>query len=119
MLNLLYPLARAILFRMDAEKAHHLSMAGLRRTEKIGLLKALADKPVEKPVSICGLDFPNPVGLAAGLLYLTYKDTDLNELKEMLLQANGFWLLMNGVFLLLLAFRCTRTPHMSRFTSSG
>lgn len=67
MLNLLYPVARAILFRMDAEKAHHLSMAGLRRTEKIGLLKALADNPVEKPVSICGLDFPNPVGLAAGL----------------------------------------------------
>jgi len=66
-LNLLYPVARAILFRMDAEKAHHLSMAGLRRTEKIGLLKALADNPVEKPVSICGLDFPNPVGLAAGL----------------------------------------------------
>jgi uncharacterized protein (TIRG00374 family) len=47
------------------------------------------------------LQFFLGVGLAAGLLYLTYKDTDLNELLEMLLRADGFWLLMNGVFLLL------------------
>ena len=67
MLNLLYPAARAILFRIDAEKAHHLSMAGLRATEKIGLLGALSQIPDEKPVTICGLTFPNPVGLAAGL----------------------------------------------------
>lgn len=67
MLNLLYPAARAVLFRLDAERAHHLSMAGLRATEKIGLLKVLADTVDEKPVSFCGLTFPNPVGLAAGL----------------------------------------------------
>ncbi|YCM45621.1 quinone-dependent dihydroorotate dehydrogenase [Verrucomicrobiaceae bacterium 227] len=67
MLNLLYPAARAVLFRIDAEKAHHLSMAGLRATEKIGLLGALCQVPDEKPVTICGLTFPNPVGLAAGL----------------------------------------------------
>jgi len=66
-LNLLYPAARAVLFRLDAERAHHLSMAGLRATEKIGLLKVLADTVDEKPVSFCGLTFPNPVGLAAGL----------------------------------------------------
>jgi len=42
-------------------------MAGLRATEKIGLLKVLADTVDEKPVSFCGLTFPNPVGLAAGL----------------------------------------------------
>lgn len=67
MLNLLYPAARAILFRIDAEKAHHLSMAGLRATEKIGLLKTISPKTISKPVSFCGLTFPNPVGLAAGL----------------------------------------------------
>lgn len=67
MLNLLYPAARAVLFKIDAEKAHHLSMKGLRETEKIGLLKSLTSTPEEKPVQVAGLTFPNPVGLAAGL----------------------------------------------------
>lgn len=67
MLNLLYPAARAILFRLDAERAHHLSMAGLRRAEKLGVLKAITSEPVSKPVTFAGLTFPNPVGLAAGL----------------------------------------------------
>ena len=67
MLNLLYPAARAVLFKMDAEKAHHLSMAGLRATEKLGILKALSETPEQKPVTLAGVTFPNPVGLAAGL----------------------------------------------------
>ena len=67
MLNLLYPAARSILFKLDAERAHHLSMAGLRATEKLGLLKALSTQSEAKPVEICGLTFPNPIGLAAGL----------------------------------------------------
>lgn len=67
MLNKLYPAARALLFKIDAEKAHHLSMAGLRTMEKICLLEKLATTPEQKPVTICGLTFPNPVGLAAGL----------------------------------------------------
>jgi len=66
-LNLLYPAARALLFRLDAERAHHLSMAGLRQTEKLGVLSAITEKPESKPVSFAGLTFPNPVGLAAGL----------------------------------------------------
>ncbi|MGC6427408.1 MAG: quinone-dependent dihydroorotate dehydrogenase [Akkermansiaceae bacterium] len=67
MLNLLYPAARAVLFKMDAEKAHHFSMAGLRATEKLGLLKGFSETPIQKPVHFAGLTFPNPVGLAAGL----------------------------------------------------
>ena len=67
MLDLLYPLARTLLFRIDAEKAHHLSMTGLRAAQKSGLLEMLASAPASKPISICGLNFPNPVGLAAGL----------------------------------------------------
>ena len=67
MLNKLYPAARALLFKIDAEKAHHLSMAGLRTMEKICLLEKLATTPEHKPITICGLTFPNPVGLAAGL----------------------------------------------------
>ncbi|MGJ8696059.1 MAG: quinone-dependent dihydroorotate dehydrogenase [Verrucomicrobiaceae bacterium] len=67
MLNLLYPAARSILFRIDAEKAHHLSMAGLRFAEKTSLLSALTSEPESKPVTLAGITFPNPVGLAAGL----------------------------------------------------
>ena len=67
MLNLFYPAARTVLFRLDAEKAHHLSMAGLRSFQKAGILPTLSPKPLDKPVSFCGLTFPNPVGLAAGL----------------------------------------------------
>lgn len=67
MLNLIYPAARAVLFRLDAERAHHLSMAGLRTTEKLGILKSMTNTPELKPVSFAGLTFPNPVGLAAGL----------------------------------------------------
>lgn len=67
MLNLLYPAARAILFRLDAERAHHFSMAGLRAIENLGILQALTTEPESKPISFAGLTFPNPVGLAAGL----------------------------------------------------
>lgn len=66
-LNQLYPAARTVLFKIDAEKAHHLSLAGLRSLEKVGLLKAMSAKAESKPVEFCGLKFPNPVGLAAGL----------------------------------------------------
>ena len=67
MLNRLYPAARAVLFKIDAERAHHLSMAGLRLMQEVSLLEKLATIPESKPVEICGLKFPNPVGLAAGL----------------------------------------------------
>lgn len=53
---------------MDAEKAHHTSMAGLRFAEKTGLLKALSPPfPESAPVELMGLSFPNRIGLAAGL----------------------------------------------------
>ena len=69
MLDLLYPLARAALFRLDAETAHHASMAGLRIAEKSGLLGAIspAAGDLTAPVEVMGLNFPNRVGLAAGL----------------------------------------------------
>ena len=67
MLNLLYPFARTVLFRLNAERAHDLSMAGLRRAEKLGILNSLTTAPESKPVELAGLTFPNPVGLAAGL----------------------------------------------------
>lgn len=63
-----YDFARSLLFRLDAEAAHHLSLRGLRLAEKAGLLSLLspADEFVS-PVDLMGLRFPNRVGLAAGL----------------------------------------------------
>ncbi len=63
-----YNLAKRMLFKLDAEQAHHVSMDALRWAEKIGVLKFLMKKPMfNQPVECMGLTFPNPVGLAAGL----------------------------------------------------
>ncbi|MES2923523.1 MAG: quinone-dependent dihydroorotate dehydrogenase [Verrucomicrobiota bacterium] len=68
MLDVLYPLARLGLFRMDAESAHHVSMAALRIAEKCGALRLLSpDDEFVAPVEVMGLKFPNRIGLAAGL----------------------------------------------------
>jgi dihydroorotate dehydrogenase len=58
-LQLPYSLIRPILFSLDPETAHEvtLRLAGL----------SFAPKAVSKPVRVMGIDFPNPVGLAAGL----------------------------------------------------
>ncbi len=63
-----YRLARNLLFKLDAEYAHHLSLDLLKLSEKVGLLAPLAgNMPETEPVECMGLSFPNPVGLAAGL----------------------------------------------------
>lgn len=68
MIDALYPLLRSCLFRLDPETAHHLSMSALKAAEKSGMLGLLcpSGKP-ENPVRIMGLEFPNRIGLAAGL----------------------------------------------------
>lgn len=68
MLDRTYPLARNLLFRLDAERAHHWSLAGLRFAERCGLLRGMAGGlGPGQPVECMGLSFPNQVGLAAGL----------------------------------------------------
>ena len=64
--KLLYALARPLLFALDAEKAHHLTLPALRRAHALGLT-ALSRKPAPDPRTVMGITFPNPVGLAAGL----------------------------------------------------
>ncbi len=58
-----YPLVRPLLMAMDAEKAHNLTISAL----KTGLMPGggRAD-PDALATSVFGLDFPNPIGLAAG-----------------------------------------------------
>jgi dihydroorotate dehydrogenase len=64
----MYALARSLLFRLDAERAHDLTLAGLDLAARLGLATRLAGgERVVDPVSLMGLRFPNRVGLAAGL----------------------------------------------------
>src|SRR5438128_1157184 len=60
---------RPILFSLDPETAHHLAMLLLRGASHVDLaLHALKTfQRIEKPKTIFGLNFPNPIGLAAGL----------------------------------------------------
>lgn len=63
---MLYTLAREALFCMDAELTHELTIASLSRMPRLaGAL--FGSKPVARPRQVMGLEFPNPVGLAAGL----------------------------------------------------
>ena len=63
-----YRFARNLLFRLDAETAHHVSLDALRKLESLHLLRLFSGKsPKTAPVQCMGLTFPNPVGLAAGL----------------------------------------------------
>lgn len=61
----MYSLVRPILFRFDAEKAHHFTLNSLRTAEKLGLLPKVNSHT--RPTELMGLQLPNPVGLAAGL----------------------------------------------------
>ena len=64
----MYSLLKHALFRMDAEQAHHFTLAALNRAHRIGLLNLLGHAPASGiPVSLMGLTLPNAVGLAAGL----------------------------------------------------
>jgi dihydroorotate dehydrogenase len=65
----MYGLLRPLLFRLDAERAHGIGLRGLDALERAGLLGLVARRPAASPfpVPVFGLDFPNPVGLAAGL----------------------------------------------------
>jgi len=63
----LYSLARPFLFCLDAERAHDLALTSIETAYRVGLNPLLALRPAPLPVSVFGVDFVNPVGLAAGL----------------------------------------------------
>ena len=62
-----YSLLRPWLFCLDPEQAHNLTLTNLDRAQRWGLLDKFVSKPVTDPQRVCGIEFPNPVGLAAGL----------------------------------------------------
>ncbi len=61
---MLYSLARPLLFAFAPERAHELTLSMLDTAHKFGLMR---QKVASKPVTCMGIQFPNPVGLAAGL----------------------------------------------------
>ncbi len=72
----MYSLARAILFKFEAETSHHLAMTGLAFASRSKILSSMTAtmlgvgrqlKTRRCPIEVMGIEFPNPVGLAAGL----------------------------------------------------
>lgn len=63
---MLYQLTRPALFCLSPERAHHFTLASLKLAEKTGALSHLYPK-LTSPVTCMGIQFDNPVGLAAGL----------------------------------------------------
>ncbi len=63
----MYSLIRPLLFKLDPELSHDLSLDWLGALERLRILPAIAGKAIHDPVTVMGLEFPNKVGLAAGL----------------------------------------------------
>lgn len=62
----IHALTRALLFRLDPEPAHALCLRLLGTGQQLGLLRPSGRSTPQVPVRVMGLDFPNPVGMAAG-----------------------------------------------------
>ena len=60
---------RPLLFSLDAETAHHFTVRLLGRASHFDAALQLLRffQPTPKPITLFGLTFPNPIGLAAGL----------------------------------------------------
>ena len=76
----LYPLVRPLAFALDAERAHRLTIAALKRLPPGR--PAAADDALS--MDVAGLHFPNPIGLAAGF------DKDAEAFRQMLGFGFGF-----------------------------
>ncbi|QAU23182.1 quinone-dependent dihydroorotate dehydrogenase [Dyella sp. M7H15-1] len=63
----MYDWIRPLLFKLDAENAHRLTLYGLDVAHRSDLGRFVATPPPDLPVKTLGLRFLNPVGLAAGL----------------------------------------------------
>ena len=62
----MYSLIRKALFITDPETAHGLALEGLRLGHGVGATNLLCST-TSLPVTVMGLAFPNPVGMAAGM----------------------------------------------------
>ena len=63
----MYSLARPFLFALDAERAHGLGLNALDLAYRTGTTPLMGRRIDPLPTTAFGVNFPNPVGLAAGL----------------------------------------------------
>jgi len=63
----MYSLIRRLIFLFDAETAHVYSLKIMSFANSIGIFSLFIKKRVDAPVKVMGINFPNAVGLAAGL----------------------------------------------------
>lgn len=61
------PLVRTLLFRLEPETAHRVSLDALSMICRGIVARTLAARAPALPRTVMGIEFPNPVGLAAGL----------------------------------------------------
>jgi len=61
-----YSFSRALLFQLDPEVAHEVTIAMLARTQRTPLDCLYRQPFVSDPITLAGLHFPNRVGMAAG-----------------------------------------------------
>lgn len=62
----MYSLLRELLFLLPPELSHHTALRSLKLAYKLGL-NGKAEPILSKPVEVMGIQFPNRIGLAAGL----------------------------------------------------
>lgn len=63
----MYKFARSLLFTFDAETAHDLGLKAIEAAYRTGLNPLIAQRIEPLPTKVLGIEFPNPVGLAAGM----------------------------------------------------
>lgn len=64
---MIYPTIRNLLFKLPAERSHDIALSAIAKTPA-AILRAMANSIVtDTPTTVMGIDFPNAVGLAAGL----------------------------------------------------
>ena len=106
-MNCYLQILRPLLFCLPAEAAHNLAMAALRLTPS-PLIRSMFGPLPQRPLRLFGLDFPNPVGLAAGM--------DKNAVALPAWQAMGFGFLEAGT-ITALAQPGNDKPRSFRFPS--
>ncbi len=64
---MLYQVFRPALFALDPESAHELAFGGLDFAARCGIARLVLPRVASSPVRAMGIDFPNRIGIAAGL----------------------------------------------------
>lgn len=63
----MYSLLQKALFQLPAETSHHVTLSSLNTIHRLGLSGLIASNVSAAPIELFGMEFKNPVGLAAGL----------------------------------------------------